>query len=110
MSMNELGLQIYDWAKRKGWWPDEGRTFGDLCTLMHTEISEAYEDYRDGHEITEIWYEKGDKPCGIPTELADLIIRILDTCAHYGIDIDAVVAEKMAYNETRAFRHGGKRT
>lgn len=49
------------------------------------------------------------KPLGIPIELADVIIRILDTCAAYRIDIDQAMAIKMTFNETRAQRHGGKR-
>jgi hypothetical protein len=48
------------------------------------------------------------QPEGIPTELADAIIRILDVCAYHKIDIAAAVADKMAYNETREHRHGGK--
>lgn len=48
------------------------------------------------------------KPEGVPSELADIIIRVLDMCGWYGIDIEAAVAEKMEYNETRSYRHGGK--
>lgn len=48
------------------------------------------------------------KPEGVPSELADEIIRILDICGHYGIDIERIVDEKMVYNGTRPHRHGGK--
>jgi NTP pyrophosphatase (non-canonical NTP hydrolase) len=48
------------------------------------------------------------KPEGIPSELADAIIRILDIAAFHGIDIAHAVADKMAYNETRPYRHGNK--
>lgn len=48
------------------------------------------------------------KPEGIPSELADIIIRVLDVCGFHGIDIAAAIADKMAFNETRQYRHGGK--
>lgn len=83
---------------------------------MHTELSEAYEEYRNGHGYNETYYPHGPevdgknpaKPEGIPSELADTLIRILDTCAHHEIDIDAMVREKMAYNRTRPHKNGGK--
>lgn len=90
----------------KGWY-DEPRAFGESIALMHSELSEALEDYRDGKGFTEIWFE-GDKPCGIPTELADTIIRIFDLCGHLEIDLEAAILQKMAYNATRPHRHGGK--
>lgn len=46
------------------------------------------------------------KPCGIPSEAADVIIRILHFSGKHGIDIGGAVAEKMAYNDTRPFKHG----
>lgn len=49
-------------------------------------------------------------PEGIPTELADILIRVLHMCAYFGMDIAATLADKMAYNETRPYRNGGKRS
>jgi hypothetical protein len=48
------------------------------------------------------------KPCGIPSEMADEIIRVLHFCGKHKIDIDKAVREKMAYNESRPMKHGGK--
>lgn len=48
------------------------------------------------------------KPEGVPSELADTVIRILDTAEAYGIDLGFEIERKMRYNETRAFRHGGR--
>ncbi len=39
-------------------------------------------------------------------ELADAVIRIADLCGHLGIDLDAVIEEKMAYNADRPYKHG----
>lgn len=55
-----------------------------------------------------LWFDpkQPDKPEGFGVELADVIIRILDFCAGYGINIDALVNMKIEYNKTRPFRHG----
>lgn len=103
---------IHDYAKGKGWWDNDDRTFGDICTLFTSEVSEAYEEYRNGHEVDETYYNeaKPGKPEGVPTELADVVIRILDYCERVGIDMQAIMAQKHAYNLTREYRHGNKRT
>jgi len=38
--------------------------------------------------------------------IADTLIRIFDTCAHYGIDLEQAIDLKMKYNEGREFKHG----
>ena len=129
-SINELVQEAHQNAVSKGWW-EEDRSLPELICLMHSELSEALEDYRNGYEPTEMYYVfKGNKyeeidvlysveiegrlkksefkPCGIPSELADVVIRIFDTCGRYGIDLEAVINEKMAYNATRQHKHGGK--
>ena len=78
--------------------------------LIVSEVSEAAEEYRNGRAYTETWYSeaKPDKPEGIPSEMADVVIRVLDACEYYGIDLEQAIKEKMAYNRTRPHRHGGK--
>jgi hypothetical protein len=49
------------------------------------------------------------KPEGVPSELADIIIRVGDAAEEYNIDIGREVLLKMAYNATRPYKHGGKR-
>jgi len=94
--------------------------------LIVTEASEALEVLRDpnlsvkkpyvktpGGELVE--YDAFNdshaslKPEGFGSELADIIIRALDLGVSLGIDISDEVRRKMAYNETRPYRHGGKR-
>ena len=109
-AINELVEQAHNNAKKHGWW-DDPRSFGELIALCHSELSEALEDFRAGRVIGLLHYEitlNGDKPCGVPSELADVVIRVFDMCGYYGIDLGKAINEKMKYNEGRPFKHGGK--
>lgn len=115
--INELVKQAHQNAVNKGWW-DEDRSFGEVIALIHSEASEALEDFRNGKRPDEVWYELKQvwnnetqeigKPCGIPSELADICIRVFDVCGRYGIDLEQAIREKMDYNATRPRKHGGK--
>ena len=118
LNINDLVKDIHQNAKDHGWWEEE-RTFGDIISLCHCELSEAVEEFRNGHKADEIYYRGGGyvasqpteickKPEGIPIELADVIIRIFDYCGHAGIDIESAIREKIEFNRTRPYKHGGK--
>lgn len=102
----KLQQDIYAWAMEKGWW-DEPRDFLHLAALVHSEISEAVEAWREDKRLA--WISEEGKPEGYMVELADAIIRIMDLAENEGIDILHLVEEKMKYNQTRPYRHGGKR-
>jgi NTP pyrophosphatase (non-canonical NTP hydrolase) len=103
--LKRLSQEAHTTAVEHGF-PDQ--TFLERMALIHAEVSEAVEEWRNGHDYTEVYSGKGEKPEGIPIELADVLIRIFATAGRYGIDLDSAVRLKMAFNEQRSMRHGGK--
>lgn len=106
-ALSSLQYSIHAYAKEKGWWDTE-RNLPETIALMHRELSEALEELRTGKLTTDVYHEPDGKPCGFGVELADVIIRVLDTAEHEGICIGCLLLEKHAFNLTRAHRHGGK--
>lgn len=114
MSLNELAKEAHQISVEHGWWDPEP-SFGDLVALMHSELSEALEEFRSKRPM--VWHKcmtcDGDTPCmeggcgdwdngtceltclspkpeGIAVELADCIIRILDWAGHEGVEMDRI--------------------
>ncbi len=85
--------EIHALAREKGWW-DEERPIPELLCLIHSEVSEALEAYRerDSH--------------GVAEELADVVIRCLDMAAGLNIDLEAEIEWKHEFNKTRPRKHG----
>lgn len=104
--INELGQIAFANAKAKGFYDSPPSIPERLC-LVHSEVSEALEAFRNGDDGFRI--DENGKPEGLASELADVIIRIADLCAYLGIDLDEAIKVKMAYNATRPYMHGGKR-
>lgn len=117
MRIKDLVILATKQAKDKGFHEDESVTFGDRIALTHTELSEAMEEYRAARSVVQLWEDPntgsigtrpsgGAKPIGVPSELADVVIRVADICGFYGIDLEKAISEKLEYNATRAHKHG----
>lgn len=94
-------------AVRKGW--HDGKNINPdrvlaLLALVASEIGEAVEDVRDWS--LGLAYDENGKPCGLPSELADVVIRVADMCGLLGIDLNEAISAKMEYNATREHKHG----
>ncbi len=129
-SLQQMAEEVVAWCTRKGWEPDRYRTFGDECALLHSEVSEALEacrrwGFKDATkdpsllcadpqcEEIECDHEVGEglrqaKPEGVASEFADILIRLLHYAHVHGIDLEQEYERKMAYNERRSWRHGGR--
>lgn len=108
-SIDRIAAEIFDWAERKGW--NEGLDLTKAHNNCYCELSEAWEEIRNGKDWTEMYTsesEKGPKPEGYLVELADTVIRILHVFAYLRVYPSEVIERKMAYNEKRPYRHGGK--
>ena len=108
-SLKTMQDEVVAFEHMKGWQPNDNR-FLESLALLHSEVSEALEAYRD-KDWGSIREEDG-KPEGVTSELADVFIRLLSTWAQFltplGHDLEEQYELKMAYNRTRAYRHGGR--
>lgn len=116
MNIRNAMQEVLQTESRHGWTsvvPDDNPAlFCEKLLLVVSEISEALEEFRAGRGVSEIWFreEKGEsKPEGVPIELADAVIRIFAFCEANHIDLEKALQLKMAYNEHRPWKHGGKR-
>ena len=92
-------------ASECGWWKDPKtgesmkgkRNVGEMICLVHSEISEAMEGHRKN-----LMDDKLPHRSMLEVELADSVIRIADLAGALNLDLGGAIAEKMAYNATRA--------
>lgn len=90
-------------ARAKGWW-DAERNNGEAIALMHSELSEALEGLRAGNPLD----DKLPEFDVVETELADVVIRIMDLAQARGWRVAQAVVAKAEFNKTRPVKHGGK--
>lgn len=111
-TIEEMQVEVYQNNVGHGWF-EADRSVGDDVALLHTEVSEMFEAFRvtglsdaTGPVRGLRGMEELPKPEGFGSEVADVFIRLLDTCKRRGIDLEWEYERKMAYNRTRPYKHG----
>lgn len=94
-SLQEWQAEVREVNELNGWF-DKDRPFSADIALLHSEVSEAYEGFRN------------DDPENVDEELADVFIRLMDTVERRGTDLAEEVRKKLRKNRERGYRHGGK--
>jgi NTP pyrophosphatase (non-canonical NTP hydrolase) len=117
MNLNKIAKNIYEGNMKRGFW-DEERNVGETLMLVVTELAEALEAHRSGKLCTHgdkvAYFESDDLVQGFKSnikdtfedEVADAVIRLLDMCGGFGIDIEFHVQTKLMYNASRPYKHG----
>lgn len=106
MKLNEYAQAVHENAVAHGWY-DNPIEFPAVAALIHSEISEALAEYREGNLLIY-------GCCGIPGAVCEFE-ETCDkpenerTCKPEGLAVEAVLEAKHAYNLGRPYRHGGKK-
>lgn len=110
MKVSEIQAMAYTTAKSKGFHdttdPDSVEWALSKLALIHSEVSEALECVRDGD--VKMTFREDGKPEGLPSELADIVIRVADFAEVMKINLSHAIDVKMAHNTTREHMHGKK--
>ncbi len=96
---------VYENSKAHGFHDGPVNVPLKLC-LIHSEVSEALESHRIGDLETWCDGDNNGKPNGLPSELADVVIRVADLAEALGIDLEREIELKHAYNVGRPRKHG----
>ena len=131
-ALQQLQADIFEGNKARGWWENRDISNVDtnlgLLMLICSEAAEGCEEVRKGmpmfYTLPNIMNSAGQplqqfneeplrapadqKPEGLGSELADIVIRCFDMAGGHNFDLGAAILAKLRYNATRAHRHGGK--
>lgn len=112
--LNELRDLCIQEAKDKGWHTELNVNVAAFIANLHGEVSELWEAWRKGAldkpcDKAEKMVSHGLEPLtNAEEEIADIIIRVLDTAAVMKVDVERAVLGKLLFNRTRPHRNGGK--
>ena len=123
--LHAIQTGIHTTAKSKGWLQDldglqhalrQGSTAFVMDTerlrlmalmeklmLVVSELGEGVEGLR-----SKLMDDKLSSYSSLEVELADVMIRIFDLAEYFQLRVSEAMIDKMKYNKSRAFKHGGK--
>lgn len=121
MEIRELQRRIHRNAIDKGFYKHP-HNFGNDLMLVVSELGEAIEAHRqndwcDMEAYNELMVNetysfetcfKREIKDTVNDEIADAVIRLMDMCEFYGIDLQKHIELKMEYNKTRPILHDKK--
>jgi NTP pyrophosphatase (non-canonical NTP hydrolase) len=96
MDIGELTILMHDFVRSKGWYESESsrpQTLRNLAISLNLEAAEVLE-----------YFQWGDTPPdldGLPEELADVALYLLQIASLAGIDLERSILDKLNQNYQR---------
>lgn len=105
-SFEHLMRLVHQNAEDHGFWDPGTQNWGSICSNIHREVSEIWEQYRVNPSMDDM----SDKIpyAHVTEELADIVIRCMDIAARYQLELAGAILSKHEYNKTRPYRHNKK--
>lgn len=92
---------------RKG--KDSDETYYPLPPLPSSLVAEIGDVEKAAESFANFLADKPQKPEGVPSEIADIVIRCFDFAYTEGFSLADIIEEKLKYNASRERLHGGKK-
>lgn len=105
MDWNEFSREVHQNAVEHGFW-ERPADFGEVVSLIHSELSEALEEARKGRPMAYVdrigadslmrvvdpgYWKDSEKPEGIAVELCDAILRVMDWFGFVGVNANVLM-------------------
>lgn len=128
MTLFDLATSAVNVNQKNGWYDgsQEEPSLVEKVSMIIVELSEAIGEIQKGRKSYEEYfvYPNGEwgyeseteidgvtvrgAPSGFGTELADALLRLLSLARKAEIPIERLAVNKLEYNATRGYRHGGR--